>query len=915
MRKITKIGKTVAGSALLVGATLAAGAGLATAQSGSSGDLGDYPQPFVDEDGNVNTAIVVGESAKTADVVGAIEVAGSLGNAAFEETEQTVEGSGVAGTWSASDGVTLDTRNDQLFFDDTLDQVRDTLTEDQLDSLEEVTFQDESGDETDIEFFLYPGNQNMQYGKPDDRDDQDPVHYVQNPESVDDSSGNSLYRLQANFEDELEMNSSDVEDEEIELFGREYTVGTETTGSELVLYGSQQEVDVDAGQSTTITVDGTEHTIELVGVTESDEAVFRLNGNRYSKQEDQTVALGDTELRVSEVSNFGEGGPSDNVEFAVGSEELRLTEEAAIEDEDGDDIDGTWVDFNGDGTDSDPVSQVSSIDVYVGSNDDDMEYVMAGESYSHPTFENYVFRFGGLNPNAAEGGDAVANVEFTTDSDDTVTVSYPERGGESTTIDFIHDDDTSTGPDAQLRDGDDEVIHVYEAAAVQEDEYFLSDAGDFAHMWEVTNIDRDDSSSPSSGDEATVDLQDEAGDQVEVDLDWESEGTNVYEGQEVIDGQTYHFELQDTASDPNLYVAWGDNADHDGGSGVYGVNDLDVGDDTTVYPALDGQNGVSVALHDQVTVPATNNTATEVVLPSTESTDERYVQITPDPTDSTSGSFVTGSSSGVSVDADDGTEANVTVNGGLSYTLVEGTNQTTVNAIDSSESEVQSPAGVVLEPEDDADEEHGYVVTNSYDSNDEELDINDADYSGTTRQTAELESDDDVTAAVDFFGTYTEYDSDEQGTFELWVPNGQAVEGAAFTEQTGDLSAGGGGSSSVTTMEPTGWPSSGMLDSDVGSQERQNSNMILVGGPAVNTLVSDLADADKTWATGDYSQGEAIVQLVEDAFSQGNDALVVAGHSADDTVRASNYIANYEENSGELAGQSQVTLTTGQTTQ
>ncbi|MFP4196004.1 MAG: S-layer protein, partial [Candidatus Woesearchaeota archaeon] len=55
-------------------------------------DLSDYPQPFVDKDeGTFDGAIVVGEDAATADVVGAIDIAASLQAQATKEV--TVEGS------------------------------------------------------------------------------------------------------------------------------------------------------------------------------------------------------------------------------------------------------------------------------------------------------------------------------------------------------------------------------------------------------------------------------------------------------------------------------------------------------------------------------------------------------------------------------------------------------------------------------------------------------------------------------------------------------------------------------------------------------------------------------------------------------------------------------------------------------
>jgi S-layer protein (TIGR01564 family) len=129
--RIKKAGKAVAGSALLVGATLTGAAGLAAAQdSGSSGEdsgdlsLADYPTPFVGEDGTVNTAVVVGEQAATIDVVGAINIAGSLGNQAFTTEQVSAEGGSFG--FSATQGVTLTTANDDLYYGDSLNEVRDT---------------------------------------------------------------------------------------------------------------------------------------------------------------------------------------------------------------------------------------------------------------------------------------------------------------------------------------------------------------------------------------------------------------------------------------------------------------------------------------------------------------------------------------------------------------------------------------------------------------------------------------------------------------------------------------------------------------------------------------------------------------------------------------------------------------------
>ncbi|MDY6778084.1 MAG: S-layer protein, partial [Candidatus Nanohaloarchaea archaeon] len=108
-------------------------------------------------------------------------------------------------------------------------------------------------------------------------------------------------------------------------------------------------------------------------------------------------------------------------------------------------------------------------------------------------------------------------------------------------------------------------------------------------------------------------------------------------------------------------------------------------------------------------------------------------------------------------------------------------------------------------------------------------------------------------------------------------------------------------------------PNMARLDTGVTSSVRSNNHLILVGGPAVNQLVADLASNGKTWTQDEWMnqhQGEALLQVVNDAFTQDKHALVVAGHSADDTRAAARYIAEYGQHQQALkdAGK-QMTLT------
>jgi hypothetical protein len=77
---VKKIG-AVAGTALMAGISL-----------GAAGSLADFPDPFVDGDGDVQSQIVVGTDGHVADVVGAVNIGAALGQAAVQTTEETVGG-------------------------------------------------------------------------------------------------------------------------------------------------------------------------------------------------------------------------------------------------------------------------------------------------------------------------------------------------------------------------------------------------------------------------------------------------------------------------------------------------------------------------------------------------------------------------------------------------------------------------------------------------------------------------------------------------------------------------------------------------------------------------------------------------------------------------------------------------------
>ncbi len=126
--------------------------------------------------------------------------------------------------------------------------------------------------------------------------------------------------------------------------------------------------------------------------------------------------------------------------------------------------------------------------------------------------------------------------------------------------------------------------------------------------------------------------------------------------------------------------------------------------------------------------------------------------------------------------------------------------------------------------------------------------------------------------------------SNGTGTIIVVGSNPSSEEYVAFDDVRQRLIADGG--SAITTKR----------DVEVTAFDKSTKNMILIGNPAVNSLVKVLADDGKTWTREKYIQegyGTAIVQIVNDAFVQGKTFLILSGHSSSDVRTAANIFNQY----------------------
>jgi hypothetical protein len=971
--KVTNNVSSLAGSALLVGATLTGGAAFAASQSGSSGssmDLGDYPQPFVTEDGEIDTSIVIGSDASTIDVVGATEIAGSLGMNAFGEETVSVSGSGVAASWSADNGVTLNRQNSNLFLNDATDAEQTSLDEADLNILDTTTFQSEDNEEVEIEHEVNVGQQNQNFNPAGDNDD--PLLHVQNPQNPDASDTGHLFSATVELSDTIDFteagtNNPDgpqgdadewIEDgDEIELFGTEYTFSDESSQSELVLYGSSDRVEVNTGESTTITVDGEELQLESTYVSEDGTSATVVVGGQTENVEEGDSVGPDGNVRISDIYRTGPDGQG-RVAFSQGSDELVINygdtgagNSLGDVEVDGDDVDGVSVAVDGD-TGGTGFQETDGMTFYFGGTDSDENYVAAGETYEDPLFGALEFHYGGLSGDVEENPAEEIEVNAAEDGEATVTLN---QGEDSRDVVFATNDQTGT-TDAttpnELSVDDGEYIATFEGERLEEDDYVVLNANEDAGMYQVTSL-TEEVSSIDGGSEGEVSVTLEnavTGNSVEIDEDGiqESDLSDVDGGtdngytldSESVEGKdfdiTFHeggeVSLVRTGESsiqvfPTLYtesdaaMAFTEDQEQTGASFANVNADLSGSDGDLLYEQTIELPSTAISSENTATIRAYDNgqNGTEIEIAGHNQT------MATDSDNSVEAEFTAGEQVYSVTVQNQNQTAQASGDGDTTSSVVELSHHAAVDANQNYQGTTVSgalgPSVAVIQPEDDEDEEHGFFFTPDV-SDDDSGDIAPT-YSGQTPSSGfdgnvpenawlrdDLDSEDDMTVGYTDYGAYTEHDTDDDEMFTLSLPSGQSTAGMAVTGTDGGLSSSGAGGGSAMAATPTYEMADGVLDSDGNvNQVKNNENVIVVGGPNANSLTQELVDDNQTMPASEYTEGQGMIQMV-DGWSDGNSALVVAGYQGEDTRAAAQFLADYRNNQEDLEGQSEVTIET-----
>ncbi|MBS3125389.1 hypothetical protein J4211_04030 [Candidatus Woesearchaeota archaeon] len=330
MKAIQAVKKMVA---LGVGLTMVG----ATIFGASAAKLSDYPAPFVMNGTPAsNLAIVVGDQADGADVLGAVDIIQSLQSQAVVKvaasntpSQLVVEG----------DAVEIGSTSDLLEINEQIGDVRETLTEVDLDMLKGGQITTDQGSTEFNQYLRFPDDNTSSGSVLFDKDERDRVgHYMFYNDST------TIFQWELEFEEGLESDVTgndlvDLEDEDITILGQPFVIvdtdlanksNLNTAGGSpdltIELIGGAVSAVLGENDKETYVVDGKEYEVEVLVISETaaggeGSVKFRINGEITDELEDgETDVLADgTQIGIRDILATGKDIQKSIVQFYLGA--------------------------------------------------------------------------------------------------------------------------------------------------------------------------------------------------------------------------------------------------------------------------------------------------------------------------------------------------------------------------------------------------------------------------------------------------------------------------------------------------------------------------------------------------------------------------------------------------------------------
>lgn len=428
--------------ALSTGAIMLAGTGAMALGA----TLADYPSPFV-VNGAFVGKIVIGEKAAAVDTLGSMDIAASL-----QRSSSTSAGTGTGtSTASTEDGYKFSESHDLVLGDELADVTTVVDDGDLPKLLKSGTVEADDGTEYDYDVEIdLPASSgtsvsaNIKDNNLDEKYNVPMVYY-----DLGTGAGN-FYDVLVDFTDSWSLNEDSDDDTginegsaAIDMFGRSYTFDPNNYWDDdtMVLFGSDSTLTIKKGEVQTITYNGKDYSVEVLGANSDDStAILRVGSETRSVKEGDSRTVGGLPVYIKDVFISNVGGAEASVQIFLGSNKIEI-EYATSGGEvklNGKVLDEVTVAVDRSGTRNwESVNSLTFSVVPQDTDPDEVEYILPGKDYVDPLFGAFKFHFVGADDLmkgkemfSLEQSAKKLNVVFT-----------PKGASKATTLTVLEDDD------------------------------------------------------------------------------------------------------------------------------------------------------------------------------------------------------------------------------------------------------------------------------------------------------------------------------------------------------------------------------------------------------------------------------------------------------------------------------------------
>lgn len=787
-----------------------------------------YPAPFV-QNGSANVAIVYGSGA-TMDLAAAQSIQDSL-NSSYSATA-----SGSVSVSGESQNMASSAR--KLYYGDSINAAYSSLSATELPTvLADGTFTDLAGTQYTYTQTITPGTTASVFGT-SSGDLPDPELYL----NVGTDTAAPLYNYTLSLNKNLNVSdATNVQGQTMRIMGVDYVIGAGSTNSTLYLYGAGQTVTANQGESQSINIGGSPHTVELVAATGTNTATISVDGVQRSVTQGSSYSFaGDLNIYVKTVTYQAYAGGIQNVELIVGANTLKIVDGSSIKmGADLTSIKGTMAHITASGA-----GEISGLTISVAAAKSQNDSLSVGQSFTDPVFGGLKVVFADAMPglNDSSRGKVVVDAgSLNTQQSQVTFTSYRDSSEGEQTLTYAYDNDTTAMNVAlahQSFSNGKGYIHVLEGENAAVNDWIVLNQGDAGTIVEVSDISIDNAQT------GTVTLTDViSGQSFDVTL---TNSSDVYSktGVNMFGGTGYTIKADGAGTHVN--ITWS------------GANTL------TVFPRIKLADGGWIAFLQNTTVP----NADAVIFPNGKTTLD---------------------TTGTAVNA---TLAPYVYANGLNWTLADaGSDTSKITGVNVSGSEVSfgvGPAILFAEPKKWNDASQGdYIVVPMTSANSgKDMSVTQPVMSGTNSGFLSLTSDSYEQQAVDQYGTFlvSESRTNQNGRETISYPASQMYLDVLFAAASAVSGSGADLGNVIVT------------DNQVSSVATKN--LIVVGGSCVNTVAATLLGSSQPMCTDAWQtatgvgDGEFLIQSFGSSSVTSGLAVLVAGYNAADTAKAATYLTS-----------------------